>query len=310
MKELERLASATKATDSSSPHYSANTITDPAGSSSSDPCPDPAPDASPAPNQGWDLIDPSLLHVHSSSPSSPSFSQHISPANFLQVSGFSFLPDTDVFFDCGCSTLHIPAPASPFLLPSRPRAFSLHANTLRLEVECTLSALLKNCLHLGIPKGQFCADESVSLFYRPLLPPVSEADGGSLDNEASKLVSNTLALFRTVKHDLRPSTSQITESHHPYIDVLPFRDLRDNLVVMQGRIDEDEFLHDWLNQATCWGGIRGSRGSGTPWDGRSWEVSEDFLSKWEVITGGSEGELARGSRWWRATRGETVEEVM
>lgn len=124
------------------------------------------------------------------------------------------------------------------------------------------------------------------------------------------MVNNTLTLFRTVKHDLRPLSSQITDSHHPYIDVLPFRDLRENLVAMQGQMDEDEFLHDWFNQATCWGGIKGSKGEGMPWEGRNWEVSEDFLRKWELVIGGDEGDLARSSRWWRQMRGGVAEEVM
>lgn len=163
-------------------------------------------------------------------------------------------------------------------------------------------------MHLGIPKSQFCADESESLFYRPL--PSSEEDEDGIEDEASKLVDNTMTLFRTVKHDLRPLSAQITESHHPYIDVLPFRDLRENLVAMQGQIDEDEFLHDWFNQSTCWGGAKGSSGGGMPWEGRNWEVSEDFLRKWEVVTGGDDGELTRGSRWWRQMRGERIEETL
>jgi hypothetical protein len=253
-----------------------------------------------------DIIDPSLLTSTSSSALiSP---QHISPANYLQVSGYSFAPDADVFFDCGCTTLHVPSPADPFLLPIRPRGFSLHANTLRLDFECVLSALLRNCLHLGIPKSQFCADEAESLFYRPV--SASLEDTYPVDHEAERLVESTLTLFRTVKHDLRPLSSQITESHHPYIDVLPFRDLRENLVAMQGQIDEDELLHDWFNQATCWGGAKGSRGEGMPWDGRNWEVTDDFLRKWRAVIGGDEGELARGSRWWRDMRGDRIEEVL
>lgn len=264
--------------------------------------------ATSAPGENYDLIDPSLLSLPSTSQDLIASSQHISPANFLHLATYMLPEDSNVFFDCGCSTLHVPAPASPFLLPVRPRSFSMHANTLRLDFECTLSALLRNCLHLGISKSQFCADESESLFYRPLIQAPEDAEG--IENEARDLVDNTLALFRTVKHDLRPLGSQVKESHHPYIDVLPFADLRANLVAMQARIDEDEFLHDWFNQAKCWGGAKGSRGGGMPWEGRNWEVTEDFLRKWAVVTGGDEGELARGSRWWRAVRGERVEEVL
>lgn len=212
-----------------------------------------------------------------------------------------------LYFDCGCSSLHIRMPSSPFLLPIRP--INLYINTLRVDVECTLDALLRNCLHLGIPKSLFCSDDSESLFYRPLVtaPDPSEY----IPNEAAQLVASTRSMFRSLKYDLRPLDSQIVSSHHPYIDVLPFRDLRENLIRLSTEevIDEDEFLHDFFNHVRCWGGVKGSQGGGTPWEGRSWEASEMFLRKWAVAVGGDDGELTRQSRWWRTMRGERVEEV-
>lgn len=126
----------------------------------------------------------------------------------------------------------------------------------------------------------------------------------------------------TLKYDLRPTENQIVKHHHPYIDVLPWRDLRENLMRAaegsgsgpsggdgegsngEGAIDEDEFLHDFFNHATCWGGVAGGAGTGSPWNGRSWEVTETFLAKWAGVVGGDDGELARQSRWWRDFRGE------
>jgi hypothetical protein len=65
-----------------------------------------------------------------------------------------------------------------------------------------------------------------------------------------------------------------------------------------------------LNHLTCWGGINGAH-TGTPWDARSWEATEEFIQKWSNIVGGEEGELARNSQWWRSLRGErTITEIM
>ena len=217
---------------------------------------------------------------------------------WLSPSNASPSTSPEIYFDCGCASLHIRMPPSLFLLPPRPP--SPYVNNLRLDIWCVLAACFENCLHLGIPKTAFCADESESNFYRR----------GEEEAESAQLVASMRAMSRTVKYDLRPLDVQITHSHHPYIDILPFRDLRKNLIHMMDQIDEDEFLHDFFNHATCWGGAAGSGGQGMPWDSRNWEASEEFLRKWAAVVGGDEGELTRQSRWWQAMRGERVEEVM
>ncbi|KAJ3568437.1 hypothetical protein NPX13_g6419 [Xylaria arbuscula] len=137
--------------------------------------------------------------------------------------------------------------------------------------------------------------------------------GSALPASNNIIVRSVQRIFHTVKPDLRPCSVQITENHHPYIDVLPFPTVRANLIRSMGSIDEDEFFIDSLSGLVCWGGTGVSRrdsagaGTGTPWDTRSWEAKEWFVQKWWFVVGGEEGELVQQSKWWRALRGESDE---
>lgn len=203
-----------------------------------------------------------------------------------------------IYLQCGCPVLHLAVlPSRALLLPTTSDPIINH---LRIEGLCVLAALQENCIQLGITRPMFCAEDAISPFFRPQLDP-SSPDG-------DVVVSSLKRMFSTIKYDLRPSEAQITTLHHPYLDTLPFRDIRDNVIRLADQIDEDEFLIDSVTHWTCWGGVAGAH-TGTPWDSRSWEASDAFLQKWSVVVGGPEGELARQSRWWKAMRGEEVTEV-
>ncbi|KAI0427599.1 hypothetical protein F5Y09DRAFT_315918 [Xylaria sp. FL1042] len=221
--------------------------------------------------------------------------------------------------DCGCPVLHI-----QIRVPSNPDANSLghlshrlaffnfpdpYANALRLERLCTMQALERNCMVIGITIEMCCLDDSVSPFFRRITHNTSGHDN---------FIRSVQAIFQTLKPDLRPCTRQITIGHHPFIDVLPFPRVRSNLIGSIGIIDEDDFFRDSLNGLICWGGTGVSRrdadgagtGTGTPWDIRSWEAKQWFIQKWWLILGGEEGELVQQSKWWRALRGEDEEPFM
>ncbi|KAI5465737.1 hypothetical protein BGZ63DRAFT_411240 [Mariannaea sp. PMI_226] len=201
-----------------------------------------------------------------------------------------------VFFNCGCPILHIPVHPLSVLLPVIPDP---HMNTLRIDILCSVQALIENCLQVGITRTMYCSEDAVSPFYRPHIDDLEER---------ANLVASVQRGFRGLHFDLRPTRIQITSHHHPYVDAIPFKDVRDNLIIHADEIDEDEFFHDSLNHMTCWGGVTGAH-TGSPWDSRSWEASELFLQKWWTIVGGEDGELTRQSRWWRSLRGDRVTEV-
>ncbi|KAI1276235.1 hypothetical protein F5Y07DRAFT_137839 [Xylaria sp. FL0933] len=216
--------------------------------------------------------------------------------------------------DCGCPVLHV-----QIRVPSSPGAdhlghvshtlafFNLpdpYANTLRLERMCTIQALERNCMAIGITLGMCCLADSVSPFFRRITRNTSADEN---------FIRSVQGIFQTIKPDLRPWPQQITVGHHPFIDVLPFPSVRANLIGSIGMIDEDEFFRDSLSGLVCWGGTGVSRrntsgrGTGTPWDVRSWEAKQWFIQKWWFILGGDEGELMQQTKWWRSLRGEDEE---
>lgn len=113
--------------------------------------------------------------------------------------------------------------------------------------------------------------------------------------------------------------------------MLPFPELRDNLILQQNRFDHNEFLADILGADVDSSGHVGpqqpskwqSAGSlkdgvedevttsrcciilwGEPHLQENWEVTPAFLRKWSWALNGCD-ELIRHSNRWRATRGES-----
>ncbi|KAI8723029.1 hypothetical protein NCS52_00157700 [Fusarium sp. LHS14.1] len=101
---------------------------------------------------------------------------------------------------------------------------------------------------------------------------------------------------------LRLTDLQCTTLHHPWIDLLPFPEMRDNLF----RRGLERFNEEELCQA-----VRGRIPDSDPgmliwgesWDPNSWEVKESFARSWGwTITGC--WSLLRSTNEWRARRGE------
>jgi len=162
-------------------------------------------------------------------------------------------------------------------------------------------------MHVGITEEMVCKEGSLSPFYRSIR---TSAD----DTTKQDMIFTVQRIFKTLGPDLRPSSEQITVEHPPYIDILPFRTLRKNLILRQQDVNKDEFLRDAATGLVCWGGAgiarkdrnasTGYASTGTPWDNRSWEAKAWFLEKYWSLLGGEEGELVRQSEWWRSIRGE------
>lgn len=63
---------------------------------------------------------------------------------------------------------------------------------------------------------------------------------------------------------------------------------------------------------TCWGNANdgiGVRGSGVPWDMRSWEAKPWFTRKWWFLLD-KDNEMQEISSWWRQMRGEDENDVL
>ncbi|KAJ5093260.1 hypothetical protein N7456_009121 [Penicillium angulare] len=104
---------------------------------------------------------------------------------------------------------------------------------------------------------------------------------------------------------LRPSSLQREISHHPWIDLFPIPQMRDNLLRRYEDEDFDEMalcndlvdFYDVSNDETgliVWT---------NPWDSSGWEVSETFLRKWHWVVAGCD-DLFQSTNYWRGIRGE------
>lgn len=171
-------------------------------------------------------------------------------------------------------TLNTPRPASLPLL-------------LRINV---LSAFAYNAKLLGIDEEGLCRCDLISPFNtfgplslpNPYLPPP---------------VSPT---------SLLPTSLQETVVHHPWIDLLPFPILRDNMLKLLalGLLDDDELCFDILELSDRDLSTRPAMIVwGDPSDWKSWEINDAFLCKWGLLLRGC-SDIIAASNYWRNTRGE------
>ncbi|KPM44692.1 hypothetical protein AK830_g1829 [Neonectria ditissima] len=165
------------------------------------------------------------------------------------------------------------------------------------------SALFANCYALGMSDVEpLLVDEGWSVF----------GLGPEIGYHPSQL-SVVRARFRNLTPDLRPCDLQLTFAHHPYIDVLPFKSFRENIIKALDHdpplIDEDVLCRDVLAGMVCWGSQHNTLGMGVavPWDVRCWEPSVWFLHKYRHLVGEWDGEMWRGARRWHSMRGERIQ---
>ncbi|KAH7011054.1 hypothetical protein EDB80DRAFT_571700 [Ilyonectria destructans] len=171
-------------------------------------------------------------------------------------------------------TLHAPRPSSLPLL-------------IRINL---LNALACNATKLSIsPDGLCCAD---------LISPFNLLGPSLPDNSQLSSTDYPSAL--------QPTSLQRSVVHHPWIDLLPFATLRDNLLqfIALGMLDDDELCCDIL-------GLHEGDLSESPamivWgeasDCNSWEVNPAFLRKWGWVVRGCP-RIIEATNKWRINRGE------
>ncbi|KAH8889168.1 hypothetical protein GQ53DRAFT_723354 [Thozetella sp. PMI_491] len=106
---------------------------------------------------------------------------------------------------------------------------------------------------------------------------------------------------------LRPTPCQLSTPHHPWIDLLPFPRLRDNILYainLSNPLDEDALCLDMVDISDLSYDARYSIVVwGSPWDPNSWEVTPDFARKWGVLLRGCH-DLLVSTNYWRLKRGE------
>jgi hypothetical protein len=118
-------------------------------------------------------------------------------------------------------------------------------------------------------------------------------------------LDHTICQLEKFPQALRPTKLQFEIVHHPWIDLLPFPEMRDNILRAGNEFEdvEDQLCCDLIgyhNRATertgmiIWG---------NPWDISQWEVSDGFLKQWGWTIRGSSS-IIEATNQWREKRGE------
>ncbi|KAI9925972.1 hypothetical protein ASPWEDRAFT_129854 [Aspergillus wentii DTO 134E9] len=102
---------------------------------------------------------------------------------------------------------------------------------------------------------------------------------------------------------LRPTSLQQEISHHPWIDLFPIPQMRDNLLQRYGDFDETDLCNDLVDFYDVSNDETGLIVWKDPWHPSGWEVSETFLRKWNWVVKGCD-DLAKSTNYWRGIRGE------
>ncbi|KAJ5753701.1 uncharacterized protein N7511_007854 [Penicillium nucicola] len=103
--------------------------------------------------------------------------------------------------------------------------------------------------------------------------------------------------------DLQPTQLQREVSHHPWIDLFPIPQMRDNLLRHYDDFDEGALCNDLVDFYEVSNDQTGLIVWRRPWQPAGWEVSETFLRKWRWVVEGCDG-LFESTNYWRAMRGE------
>ena len=157
-----------------------------------------------------------------------------------------------------------------------------------------MRGLISNTQLLGKPFAYICQDESVSEFYQP----------------SSQL---SIRWMESLPNDLRPVASQQHISHHPWVDLIPSAQFRDNVLRLmtqtwQNNPDKEQELCEDITGVGNLQLCRGRPGmmiwGENSWDVRNWEVTDEFLKQWPSVLAGCE-DLFAATDFWRRSRGES-----
>ncbi|UKZ57514.1 hypothetical protein TrVGV298_011372 [Trichoderma virens] len=122
--------------------------------------------------------------------------------------------------------------------------------------------------------------------------------------------ADNMPQFR-LPQSLAPTALQRSIPHHPWFDILPFPQMRDNLLSLESgtstvmehhRYDADSLCH-WMVGLDTSQTESGLILWGDPWNLASWEVTAEFFYKWGWTLEGCV-DLFKSTNYWRARRGE------
>lgn len=81
-----------------------------------------------------------------------------------------------------------------------------------------------------------------------------------------------------IPQSLQPTALQLLQHHQQWIDRFPFPRMRDNIISLNGIVDEEEFLKDLFGMQSFT--IKPGRPG---WDPTAWIIGRDFSQKWGFL---------------------------
>ncbi|KAE8353379.1 hypothetical protein BDV28DRAFT_157070 [Aspergillus coremiiformis] len=108
---------------------------------------------------------------------------------------------------------------------------------------------------------------------------------------------------------LQPTALQRSIPHHPWLDLIPISQMRDNLIQAGDTFDDWQLCHDLCgHRSPDHHASKGKEETGVivwkdPWDPSGWEVTPTFLQNWGWVVRDCWG-LFASTNMWRAQRGE------
>ena len=81
-----------------------------------------------------------------------------------------------------------------------------------------------------------------------------------------------------IPEPLQPTALQLTTIHSRWIDRFPFPKMRDNLITLNGIIDDEEFLRDLFSMESFH--INPGKAG---WDPSAWVIGKQFQQKWGYL---------------------------
>ncbi|KAL5352849.1 hypothetical protein ACLOAV_002797 [Pseudogymnoascus australis] len=122
------------------------------------------------------------------------------------------------------------------------------------------------------------------------------------DDALSPFTTTSPPLPHPIPPALVPTALQKSIPHHPWLDVLPFPRMRENLI-LAGDAWDDELCGDMTGFFHAPSGRGGVIVWGEPWDPRGWEATDEFVEYWGWAIEGCR-EIVESTNYWRASRGE------
>ncbi|KAK4076662.1 uncharacterized protein Triagg1_4265 [Trichoderma aggressivum f. europaeum] len=186
-----------------------------------------------------------------------------------------------------------PLPCGAYFVFARNLLLSADHRLLTLVHNNIIRGLTANASFLNYPWSTICQDDALSNFS----PPTPNLD-----------LSITQSHLPVTLH---PTSLQYEETHHPWLDLIPFPQFRDNLIRRLATASQEwDFETELCEDVTGVGRLQLSCSrpgfmiwGENSWDTHNWEVTEEFAQKWHDLMDGC-CDLIASTNEWRKKRGE------